>query len=178
MTELIPLARPYAQAAFEYAIAQQEIAGWTTLLTALAQRMAYPLVQQLLKDPRYTTHELAEIVIALAETVVDKAGENFIALLAEKQRLILLPQIAQLFAEYVATYEQRITVDVTSAIPLSETQQKTLQQVLAKRLGLDVTLNCAVQPDLLGGLRLRIKDQVIDHSIRGQFARLKTQLLG
>lgn len=178
MTELFPLARPYAQAAFEYAAAQQHIAEWSTLLETLAKRVAQPTVQQLLHDPRYTIQQLAEIVLALTETKLDQAQENFIHLLAENHRLALLPQIATLFAEYVAVHAKRIAVDVSSAIELSNQERKNLQQALTKRLGLEVTLNCEVEPDLLGGLRLRMGDKVIDNSIRGQFAQLKTLLLG
>ncbi|MGB6975975.1 MAG: F0F1 ATP synthase subunit delta [Gammaproteobacteria bacterium] len=178
MTELLPLARPYAQAVFEYAVAQQHVAEWSTLLETLAKRVEQPIVQQMLHDPRYTVQQLAEIVVALTETKLGQAEENFIALLAENHRLALLPQIATLFAEYVAAHEKNITVDVSSAIPLGDQERKNLQQTLTEQLGLAVNLNCKIEPDLLGGLRLRMGDKVIDNSIRGQFAQLKTMLLG
>jgi F-type H+-transporting ATPase subunit delta len=176
--EATHLARPYAQAAFEYATAQQQITAWSVLLEALSQIASQAKVQELLKDPRYTVQQLAEIVIALAEIEPTKEEQNFIYLLAEKRRLTLLPQIAALFVEYRAAHEKQITVEVSSALPLSEQQQQALSQVLSKRLKLDVTLNCKVEPDLLGGLRLRMGDKVIDSSIRGQLSRLKTTLLG
>jgi F-type H+-transporting ATPase subunit delta len=177
MIELFSLARPYAQAAFENAVAQQRLAQWSTLLEKLSKRVEQPVVQQLLHDPRYTAQQLAEIVIALAETKLNQEEENFIHLLAEKRRLTLLPHIASLFAKHVAAHEKNITVNVSSAIPLSEQEREHLQQSLTRQLGV-VTLNYEVDPQLLGGLCLRIGDKTIDNSIRGQFAQLQSTLLG
>lgn len=178
MTDLTSLARPYAQAAFEYAAAQQQLEAWSSLLTTLAQWVNQPTVQNILNDPRYSTRQLIQICLAPAGDKLDEPVKNLLQLLAERRRLILLPLIAQLFTQYRAVSEQRVTVTVYSAMPLVEREQHALQQTLAKQLQATVELDCRLDPQLLSGLRLQIGDKVIDNSLGERFARLKTTLLG
>ena len=103
-------------------------------------------------------------------------GQNFIKVLAENERLLVLPQIATQFSELKAEYEKVISVDVTSAVELTAEQQTTLSAALEKRLARKVKLNCVVDTNVVSGLVIKAGDMVIDGSVRGKLNRLASTI--
>ena len=96
--------------------------------------------------------------------------------MAENERLLVLPQVAEQFGELKAEYEKEVTVDVRSAVELDAEQQKTLSAALEKRLARKVKLNCIVDDTLVSGLVIKAGDMVIDGSVRGKLDRLATTM--
>jgi F-type H+-transporting ATPase subunit delta len=117
-----------------------------------------------------------ELFLNVCGDQLNSNGQNFIKVLAENERLLVLPQVVALFSELKAEYEKEITVDVTSAIELSADQQTTLGAALEKRLARKVKLNCVVDVNVVSGLVIKAGDMVIDGSVRGKLNRLATTM--
>ncbi len=169
-------ARPYAKAAFELAIQHNSMAAWSELLTTAAWVVSQAKIQRFLQDPRYSWEMQYSQLVAICESVMNEEGRNLFKLLAENERLFVLPEIAELFTAYRIEHEKIVHVQVTSAFPLNNSEQQHLSQVLKIRLQRDVTLDCEIDKSLIGGAVIRAGDLVIDSSVRSQLTRLKTAL--
>lgn len=173
MTEkLTTIARPYAQAAFEYALDNNDVVHWERMLSQAASITQNKTMQDLLVAPEITTSQLVDIYVGILETQLDQQKKNFISLLGEYKRLSALPEIANLFSTYRAQYEKTITVQVSSAIPLDEANQQKFIDALTRRLKRKVSLECKVDSSLIGGALVRAGDLVIDGSVRGKLNRM------
>jgi F-type H+-transporting ATPase subunit delta len=170
--KLVTLARPYALAAFEYALAKSDLAGWESMLKAAAEVVQDKRITQLLNSPEVTKERLAQLFCGILASIMDNEKENFIRLLAEYDRLSALPNILSLFEEYKANYEMTLPVQVISAIPLDETFKQRITKSLTERLKRKVELQSEIDESLLGGVVIRAGDRVIDGSIRGKLNRL------
>ncbi|MEX6500608.1 F0F1 ATP synthase subunit delta [Pseudomonas zhanjiangensis] len=176
MAELTTLARPYAKAAFEYAQAHQQLADWSAMLGLAAAVSQDDTMQRVLKAPRLTSTDKATTFIEVCGDKFDAQVRNFIHVVAENDRLALLPSIVELFELYKAEQEKSVDVDVTSAFALSDEQQDKLAKVLSARLGREVRLHAAEDATLIGGVLIRAGDLVIDGSVRGKLAKLAEAL--
>lgn len=166
------IARPYATAAFEYALEKQEIPAWQTFLETASQITNDKRVKRLLTDPAISKKQLAELYIGILQSDLNPERQNFIDLLAENNRLDILPEIVTLFRSYRTQHEKAIDVRVLSAVPLDDNYKQRLDTALSKRLQRKVTMEYAVDANLLGGILVRAGDMVIDGSIRGKLNRL------
>ena len=93
MAELITLARPYAKAAFEQALAANTLTAWAEALATAAVVASEPRVAQLIAAPGTTSARKAETLIGLCGEILPEAVRNFLRVLAENKRLALLPQV-------------------------------------------------------------------------------------
>lgn len=166
------IARPYALAAFEYAIANNVLSDWSAMLNQAALIATDTQLGQLMANPKVDANQLADLFCGVLGSRLVKEQANFIHLLAEHKRFVVLPEIAEQFRQYVEKYKKQATVNLVSAVELDEQQKARLKQALEKRLKLQVTLACAVDPDLLGGAIIRVGDSVIDGSVRGKLNRM------
>lgn len=173
MTEkLTTIARPYALAAFEFALATSELSAWENMLKLAAVVVQDASMEQLLSRPGVTQKQVAEIFCDILAKEMNDERSNFIRLLAEYNRLTTLPEIAALFAHYRAEHEKAVTVQVTSAIKLDDAYREKLIQALTKRLKRKISLECSIDETLLGGVLVRAGDWVLDGSIRGKLNRM------
>lgn len=179
MTEkLTTIARPYALAAFEYALENHDLLSWETMLKTAATIAQDKEMTPLFSSPAITQNEMVDIVCGIVEKTqtLDVEKKNFIQLLAEYERLTALPEIAKLFAAYRAEYEKTITVQITSVIALDTAYQQKFVDALTQRLKRKIALECEIDESLLGGAIIRAGDMVIDGSVRGKLNRLLESL--
>jgi F-type H+-transporting ATPase subunit delta len=176
MAERATIARPYAKAAFDYARGAGAFAAWSQGLKTAAAVVADPRVAALIKNPRVTAAEVAGLVTGVAGDALDEAMRNFLQVLAENHRLLLLPEIAAHYEAERARVENTVDVEIVSAVPLSAAQADKLSAALAKRLGRSVRMTKSIDPALLGGAVIRAGDMVIDGSLKGRLQRLGTAL--
>ncbi len=176
MAERATIARPYAKAAFEYARAATAFPAWSAGLATAATIVADPRVREMTKDPRFTPAEVHDFITGVAGSVLDDAIRNFLGVLAENRRLLLLPVIASQFEALRAAAENTVDVDVVSAMPLDADQAAKLSAALAQRFRREVRMKNVVDPALLGGAVVRAADLVIDGSLKGRLQRLATEL--
>ena len=176
MAERATIARPYAKAAFEYAREANAFAGWSQGLKLAGQIAADPRVAALTKSPLLTAADLAGVIIDVAGAALDVGMQNFVRVLAENHRLLLLPEIATHYEELRAAVENTLDVEVISAVTLSDAQADKLKQALSTRLKRTVRMQNSVDSTLLGGAIVRAGDLVIDGSLKGRLERLATDL--
>lgn len=178
MVEKSTVARPYAQAAFEIARERAALTAWSDLLAFSATVVADANVLALISSPRVSSIQLADLFIGLAGDLVDDESAHLLRLLAENQRLTVLPEIAAQFEVLKADEERSILAHVATAYELTAEQQVKLVEALKRYLGRDVQLDCVVDTSLLGGAVIHAGDQVIDGSALGKLSRLAGQMEG
>jgi F-type H+-transporting ATPase subunit delta len=175
MSELTTVARPYAKAAFDYAVEKNAVENWNAMLFFAAEVAKNSEIKAFLTGSA-TPESAAELFSAVCGEQLDDNGKNFIKVLAENDRLLALPQVLELYTALRAEHEKEIEVDVTSATELSEAQQQSLIASLEKRFERKVKLHCSVDGDVVGGLVVKAGDTVIDGTIRSKLDRLAESL--
>jgi F-type H+-transporting ATPase subunit delta len=176
VAERATIARPYAKAAFEYARDAHGFANWSAGLKTAAEIVADPRIAAFTKDPAWTPADLASSINDVAGARLDAGMQNFVRILAENHRLLLLPEIAAHYEALRSAVENTIDVEVVSAIALDSSQADKLKDALATRLKRNVRMRNSVDPGLLGGAVVRAGDLVIDGSLKGRLQRLATEL--
>ena len=172
MAQLTTLARPYAKAAFETAVAADRLMDWSSMLGLLAALAKMEQVASFLAAPSRSAETQALTLIDLCSESLDKSGQNFVRVLANNKRLSLLPEVFKLFEELKAEREKTIEVEVISAFSMDAQAQQKLSLALKNRLKREIRLNTRVDKFLIGGIVVRAGDLVIDGSIRGKLNKL------
>lgn len=175
MSNLTTIARPYAKAAFDFAVEKQQLTQWSEMLAFAAEVTNNEQMNELLTSSA-SAEKLAEIFIAICGEQFDEFGQNLIKVMAENGRLRAIPDVFEQFVALKKEYEKNIDVEVISATELSEQQLSDISSKLEQRLERKVQLNCSVDETLLGGVVIRAGDLVIDNSARGRLNRLSDAL--
>ena len=176
MSEALTTARPYAQAAFEEAQKLGDLKGWSETLQMLAEAVSYPEVRTAVTNPRVSRSQIEKLLEAVIGGQIKPQQHNFIRVLVENQRALLMPEIVTLFEALKAEAERTVNVEVDSAFELSSAQQDKIASSLKKRLGREIKLVCKVNKDLLGGVVIRTGDKVIDGSARTRLNEMASAL--
>lgn len=176
MSELITVARPYAIAAFDEAQRLSALSAWSDMLQSLSDAVQDEQVHVLILSPRVPKAQIESLMLALGGSKLSVAQSNFIRILLENHRLILLPEIAAIFEMMRAEAEKVVDVVVTSAFDLSESQKQKITTALKVRIQREIRLDCKVDPELLGGVVIRTGDRVIDGSARTRLSELANAL--
>lgn len=174
MADASTIARPYAKAVFDIAMADGRLEQWGEFLQGLADVLADESVERVLNDPDIGGEKLAAVIIDALAGRIETEGENFIRLLAAYDRLDVVPEINERYEALRAEAERTVDVEVVSAAALSDEHRVQLTQSLRERLGREVRLHEKVDESLIGGAIVRAGDLVIDGSLRGRLDQLAT----
>lgn len=172
MAELITLARPYAKAAFETALQDGALDKWSNMIALSAAVAGEPGVSSILNSPSLSSDQIADAFIGVCGDELDAKGKNFLALLAENKRLVLLAEISSLFENLKANQEMSVDVEITTAFEISSDVSNKLAKALKDRLKREILLTTNVDQSLIGGAVIRAGDNVIDSSVRGKLSKL------
>lgn len=175
MSELTTVARPYAKAAFDFAVENTDIANWQEMLAFAGEVAVNDTIRSVLSSA-LAAEKLAEVFVGVCGEQLNTHGQNLIRVLAENNRLSVLPDISKQFNVFKADYDKEIDVDVTSAIELSSEQLDKMSAALEKRLARKVKLICNVDPALVAGVIIKAGDTVIDGSVNSKLNRLSDAL--
>ena len=176
MSELSTLARPYAEAVFRLAQDEKDLAGWSSRLQSLALIVSDAQVARLIADPAVAADRVAGLIVEVAGGDLGERGSNFVKVLAENDRLSLLPEIDVQFETLKADAEGTLEATITSAQELSQVQLDELVAGLKARFNRTVNVQVVVDPELIGGAVIAIGDQVIDGSVKGRLQRMSFAL--
>ncbi|KML64445.1 F0F1 ATP synthase subunit delta [Pectobacterium peruviense] len=171
MSEFVTVARPYAKAAFDFAVENQALDRWHNMLAFSAEVARNEQIAELLSGA-VAPIELAKTFIAVCGDQLDEAGQNLIKVMAENGRLPVLTEVLEQFIQLRAALESTVDVDVISANTLNEQQLSKIAAAMEKRLSRKVKLNCKIDKSVMAGVVIRAGDMVIDGSIRGRLERL------
>lgn len=175
-TDTTTIARPYAKAVFEFALANNSLKQWSDALSLMAAVTSHPLMASVINNPSIPAQQVVSVYEDVCQGTLDQFGLNFVRLLAESKRLSALLDIKSMYEVLRAEQEKVADVDVVSFSPLSEQQQSVMIEALKKRLNRDVTLNVSIDKALLGGAIIRAGDLVIDGSVRGKLKKLSSEI--
>ncbi len=171
MSQFTTVARPYAKAAFDFAVEHQSLDRWQSMLAFTAEVTRDKQIAELLTGA-VAPEALSKTFIGVCGEQLDKAGQNLIKVMADNKRLRVLPEVLEQFIELRAALEATVEVEVTSANVLSEEQQAKIAAAMEKRLSRKVKLNCKIDKSVLAGIVIRAGDMVIDGSVRSRLERL------
>ena len=172
MSELTTAARPYARAVFETAEKSGDLAEWSDTLGFMGGVASNEEVKMLLARPKMAKQAGANAFIKLCDEKLDEKAQSLVKMLAENNRLSLLPEISVIYETLKDAAEDSIEAIVKSAKALTKAEESAISKALKKRLGRDVKLNVSVDDSLLGGAIIRAGDLVIDGSLEGRLKKM------
>jgi F-type H+-transporting ATPase subunit delta len=170
-------AKRYAQAVFAIAQEKDQVDVWNVELRAIEDTLKNDDLRSALSQAAVPMSAKANIVReAFAD--VSSLGQNLICLLVERRRLGLLPEIRAQFSHLLDEYHGREHVQLVSAVPLDAGAQEAASRLLQGIVNKEVVLDTRVDPDILGGLIVRVGDKLIDGSVKGRLRDLGRELSG
>lgn len=172
------IAERYVKALFDVAEAGKALAQVEKDLNALAKAIAASAdLREFIASPLFGRKEQAQAVRALLQHMkANKITVDFVAALAQAKRLVLLPEVAIIFAQWSEKTRGEITAEVITAEPLSDKDASALADRLSKAAGKKINLKLRQDPTLLGGMIVKIGSQQLDSSLAGKLDRLKLKL--
>lgn len=172
------IAARYAAAVYELAKEAKDVKGLEADISVLTTVMAESTdFNALIHSPVYSRTDQAAAVAAVAKKAgVSALMTNTLALMADKRRLFVLPQLVQTLRDEIASDKGEVTADVTSAKALTKAQSDNLAKSLKARLGKTVTINATVDESLIGGLIVKVGSKMIDTSIRSKLSSLQNAM--
>jgi F-type H+-transporting ATPase subunit delta len=175
MAENITLARPYADAAFQLAQATSALGPWQQALDRMAAVAADAQMVECISNPRLLPAQVSQLFLDVVGSV-SAEQQNFVRLLVDNERLQVLPEIRDLYVELKNGQEGVQEADIASAFPLDDATLKNLVADLEARFKCRIQATVSLDPELIGGVRIAVGDQVIDASVRGKLASMATAL--
>jgi len=178
MADDTTIARPYAKALFDVANAEKKLGAWSDALNSAAAVLGDPSAKRVLANPALDQGKRADFIRAVsvglkgADVLETPQGKALLALLAENDRLAVLPEIAAQFDALKAEAENKIKAKLISATAVDASVAERVKQALKKRLGREVELELEVDASLIGGAIVRAEDMVIDGSVRTRLEQL------
>ena len=173
-------ARRYAKALFALSSERgdAELSGNAEALSGLMEALkASPALAGLISSPLFSAEEKRGVILKILERI--GAGtmlRNFCLLLADKNRLNSLKDIADIYAAMLDEKSGVLRGEMTTAVPLSKDKQGGIKTHLEKISGKRIVLNFNVDQDILGGLILKVEDRVLDGSLKAQINILREQI--
>jgi F-type H+-transporting ATPase subunit delta len=167
----------YARALFETAMehgeldeVQEQLGIWADALGSNKN------LQTFFFSPRFSSAEKKDAI----RKIIDGGNErflNFLELLAERHRLPASFRIRRSFDELWREEHKMLPVEVTSAVELDEGLVRSIGERIQERTGRRIELTSRVDPDIIGGLVLRVGNKVLDASVHGRLQRLRKQIV-
>jgi F-type H+-transporting ATPase subunit delta len=169
------IAERYATAIFEIANENKDLDGLENSLNDLGAALDESAdLRTLISSPLVTRAEQGAAISALAKKMkLGQVMQNLLALMAEKRRLFVLPQLLNALRAHLAEHRNEVTADVVSAKPMSDAQIRKLAKTLTSKVGKTVTINTTVDESLIGGLIVKVGSKMIDTSIRSRLNSLQ-----
>ena len=175
MAENVTIARPYADAAFELARGAGALGPWSEALDRLAAAAADPTMKACFSDPKLSSDQLNKLVLDVAGDL-NAEQQNFVRVLVDNERLPVLPEIRDLFVALKNEHEGVLEAEIASAFPLDDAALATLKADLEARFKARLNVTVNIDPELIGGVRIAVGDEVIDASVRGKLANMAAAL--
>jgi F-type H+-transporting ATPase subunit delta len=175
MAELATIARPYAEALFKAARADLQAAdAW---LQPLAQVASNAQLQAFATNPNARPAQVFEMLCAVAKVSLPDHGKNFLETVIDNGRVSALPEIAVQFRALKNAQSGSSDALVQSAFPIEGAALADVSALLEKRFGRKLNVKVQNAPELIGGIRVVVGDEVLDTSVQSRLEQMKTALL-
>ena len=172
------IAQVYARSLFEVAeehdrvdVVREQLGQFTDALAGSRE------IELFFFSPYFSTEEKKQGLDKAVEGA-DDIIRNFLAVLIENHRMPALMRIRREFDQLWREANKMLPVQVTSAVPLDESVHARIGEEIGRQTGRKVELSANVDPDVLGGIVLRVGNSILDASIRTRLERLRKQVAG
>ena len=183
MAELSTIARPYAEALFKASGAAApsvpglDLDGTAAWLDELAAIAANAQLQQFAGNPGVTAAQTFDVISGVVKATLPETAKNFLRTVIDNGRLSVLPEIARQFRVLKNAQGGSSDATVYSAFALDGAALVDLAATLEKRFGKKLNLRVELQPELIGGVRVVVGDEVLDTSVKARLEQMKVALI-
>ena len=174
MAEIATIARPYAEALFK--ATSKDLNGaavWVDALSAVAQNEQ---LQQFADSPKASTDQVFDLIAGVAKVDLPEAAKNFLRTVIENGRLNALPEMATQFRALKNAQSGSSDAIVHSAFPIDAAALADLGKTLEAQFKRKLNLSVVLQPELIGGIRVVVGDEVLDTSVKARLQQMKVAL--
>ena len=176
MAELATIARPYAEAFFKATgpISPRELADQ---LDALAQVTSLQELRQFADNPKVDPVTVYDVAVGgLRSVALSSPVQNLLRTVIDNGRLAVMPEIAVQYRALVNDQSGVSDATVYSAFPNDGAQLADVVGSLEKRFNRKLNANVVVEPQLIGGIRVVVGDEVLDTSVRARLEQMRAAL--
>jgi F-type H+-transporting ATPase subunit delta len=174
MAELATIARPYAEALFKACAANPQAAlAWLEELACVA---GHEQLQQFADSPKTSSEQVYSVIVGVMKSALDNHAQNFLRTVIVNNRLSCLPEIATQYRSLANALSGSSDAVVYSAFPIEGAALADTAKVLEKRFGRKLNVLVELQPDLIGGIRVVVGDEVLDTSVKARLEQMKVAL--
>lgn len=175
MAELATIARPYAEALFQVA-GKGDLKQASEQLDAIAAVAANVQMRQYADNPKATVDQVFDVITSVVKTPLSDTTRNLLRAVIENGRLAALPEVAVQFHALVSERSGVSEATVYSAFPIDAAQLQAVVASLEKRFGRKLTASVQLEPELIGGIRVVVGDEVLDTSVKARLEQMKVAL--
>lgn len=176
MARRVTAARRYAEAAFEIGRADGTLDAWERDMATIGATMRHPELRSLLQHPAIPFADKERVVRRVMGRGVAAAPINLVLLMVRRGRPGAIDRMIERFAELLRRHRGIARAEVRTALPLDDVQRAEIVSRLRTLTGSQVEMAETVDPELLGGIAVRIGDQLYDASVRSRLERLRARL--
>ena len=174
MAELATIARPYAEALFK--ASSSDLTGAALWVDALNEVAKNPQLLQFADNPNVTAAQVFDVIVGVAQAALPEQAKNFLRTVIENGRLAVLPEIAAQFRVMKNASGGSSDAMVYSAFAIDGAALSDLTLTLEKRFNRKLNVAVQLQPDLIGGIRVVVGDEVLDSSVKARLEQMKVAL--
>jgi len=173
MAELATIARPYAEALFKAGAGAAELPH----VNALAAIAADARLRQFADNPKVGAAQVQDVIASIVGTPLSPKVASFLHEVLDNGRLAALPEIAAQFKALVNAQTGVSDATIESAFPIDGAQLGDVKAALEKRFGRKLNTSVVHRPELIGGIRVVVGDEVLDTSVAARLQQMKTALV-
>ena len=172
MAEISTIARPYATAVFNFANESKSLSSWSDTLVLLSAVIQDEHIKLIIEDSKVLDSDREDLILNVCKGKLDENGSNFVKLLVENKRLLILPEISQFFEELKADAEGSIEAEIIMAEKPNQKTVDDLLKSLEKKFNKKIEGKVVIDKNIIGGTKIVVGDSVIDASVRAQLDNL------
>jgi F-type H+-transporting ATPase subunit delta len=174
MAELATIARPYADALFKSSASDHAATSqWLDRMAAVA---ADPDLLRFADNPKSTVDQVLGLVEGVMQETLTAVARQFLRTVLENGRLSALPEMAAQFRAHMNAEGGASDATIYSAFPMDDAVLADVTDSLEKRFGRKLFVTVELQPELIGGIRVLVGDEVLDTSVKARLEQMKVAL--
>jgi F-type H+-transporting ATPase subunit delta len=174
MAEIATVARPYAEAL--YKAAKSEAAAWVPQMQALSAVAQNEQLRQFADHPKSGAAQVLEVITGAVGMPLADGVKNLLSVMIENGRLSALPEVANQFQALFNASTGVSEAHIFSAFEMTPEQVNDVLPALEKRFGRKLTASVSLEPELIGGIRVVVGDEVLDTSVKARLESMKVAL--
>ena len=174
MAEIATIARPYAEGLFKAAGAQGN--GLASQVQALADVAANAQLRSFADNPKVSAEQVFDLITSVAKGELAEPAKNLLRTVIDNGRLAALPEIATQFHALVNASSGVSDATLYSAFEIAPDLLADVVAALEKRFGRRLNPHVVVDPELIGGIRVVVGDEVLDTSVKARLEQMKVAL--